>query len=76
MIEFGDNFRKRRIVLEGTVTDKWFETIEELKNKQNEQEELVEDMEKIYEVEFMQYTNYARDTVSDGAELEKIKYIC
>lgn len=32
-------------------------------------------MEKIYEVEFMQYTNYMRDVVSDGAELGKTEYI-
>lgn len=32
-------------------------------------------MEKVYEVEFMEYTNSMRDTVSDGAELGKIKYI-
>ena len=33
-------------------------------------------MEKIYEVEFMEYTNYSKDTVSDGVELGKTKYIC
>lgn len=32
-------------------------------------------MEKIYEVEFMEYTNSMRDTISDGAKLEKTKYI-
>ena len=32
-------------------------------------------MEKVYEVEFMEYTNSMRDTVSDGAELTKTKYI-
>lgn len=32
-------------------------------------------MEKIYEVEFMKYTNCIRDTVSDGEEAGKTKYI-
>ena len=33
-------------------------------------------MEKIYEVEFMQYTNCMNDTVSDGeTEIGKVKYI-
>ena len=32
-------------------------------------------MEKIYTVEIMEYTNSMRDTVSDGAELGKTKYI-
>ena len=32
-------------------------------------------MEKVYEVEFMQYTNAMRDTVSDGGEIGKTKYI-
>ena len=41
MINFGDNFRKRKIILEGTVTDKWFEMIEQLRNKQLEQKDLM-----------------------------------
>ena len=33
-------------------------------------------VEKVYEVEFMQYTNYMKDTVSDGeTEIGKAKYI-
>lgn len=32
-------------------------------------------MKKVYEVEFMQYTNCLRDTVSDGGEIGKTKYI-
>ena len=32
-------------------------------------------MEKVYEVEFMQYTNCTKDTVSDGNEMGKRKYI-
>lgn len=32
-------------------------------------------MEKVYEVEFMEYTNYFKDTVSDGGEIGKTKYI-
>lgn len=32
-------------------------------------------MEKIYEVEFMQYTNCMKDAVSDGAGLGKTEYI-
>ena len=32
-------------------------------------------MEKVYEVEFMRYTNCMNDTVSDGAEIGKTKYI-
>ena len=32
-------------------------------------------MEKIYEVEFMEYTNSMRNTVSDGAELGKTAYV-
>lgn len=32
-------------------------------------------MEKVYEVEFIEYTNSMRDTVSDGEELGKTKYI-
>lgn len=32
-------------------------------------------MEKIYEVEFIQYTNCIRDTVSDDGKTEKTKYI-
>lgn len=33
-------------------------------------------MEKVYEVEFMQYTNCMKDTVSDGnKEIGKTKYI-
>lgn len=32
-------------------------------------------MEKVYEVEFMRYTNCMKDTVSDGAEIGKTKYI-
>ena len=32
-------------------------------------------MEKIYEIEFMEYTNCTRDTVSNGAEIGKTKYI-
>lgn len=31
MIRFDDNFKKRKVVLEGIVTDKWFEMIEEIK---------------------------------------------
>ena len=32
-------------------------------------------MEKVYEVEFMQYTNSVKDTVSDDGENGKTKYI-
>lgn len=33
-------------------------------------------MEKVYEVEFMNYTNYMRDTVSNGAkEIKDTEYI-
>ena len=33
-------------------------------------------MEKVYEVEFMDYTNYMRDTaVNDEKEIEDMKYI-
>lgn len=32
-------------------------------------------MEKVYEVEFMQYTNSIKDTVSDDGEIGKTKYI-
>ena len=31
MIRLDDNFKKRKVVLEGIVTDKWFEMIEEIK---------------------------------------------
>ena len=33
MIRFDDNFKKRKAVLEGIVTDKWFEMIDEIKSK-------------------------------------------
>ena len=32
-------------------------------------------MEKVYEIEFMRYTNCMNDTVSDGGELGQTKYI-
>ena len=32
-------------------------------------------MEKVYEVEFMQYTNSVKDTVRDDGEIAKTKYI-
>ena len=32
-------------------------------------------MEKIYEVEFIEYTNCMKDTVSNGKEIGKIEYI-
>lgn len=41
MIDFDDNFKKKKIVLEGIVTDKWFELIEDVRNKQLEQKELM-----------------------------------
>ena len=31
MIRLDDNFKKRKVVLEGIVTDNWFEMIEEIK---------------------------------------------
>ena len=41
MINFGDDFKERKVILEGTVTDKWFELVEDLRNKQLEQKELM-----------------------------------
>jgi hypothetical protein len=41
MINFDDDFKERTIVLEGTVTDKWFELVEDVRNKQLEQKELM-----------------------------------
>lgn len=41
MINFGDDFREKKIVLEGTVTDKWFELLEDARNKPLEQKELM-----------------------------------
>lgn len=41
MINFYDDFKKKKIVLEGTVTDKWFELVEDVGNKQLEQKELM-----------------------------------
>ena len=41
MINFDDDFKERKIVLEGTVTDKWFELVEDVRNKQLEQKELM-----------------------------------
>ncbi len=32
-------------------------------------------MEKVYEVEFMRYTNCMKDTVSDGGEIGSTKFI-
>lgn len=32
-------------------------------------------MEKIYEVEFIEYTNCFKEAVSDGADLGNVKYI-
>lgn len=32
-------------------------------------------MEKVYEVEFMRYTNCMKDTVSDGGEIGNTKFI-
>ena len=40
MIRLDDNFKKRKVVLEGIVTDKWFEMIDEIKSKQLEQKEV------------------------------------
>lgn len=40
MIRFDDNFKKRKVVLEGIVADKWFEMIEEIKSKQLQQKEV------------------------------------
>lgn len=41
MINFDDDFKERKVVLEGTVTDKWFELVENVRNKQLEQKELM-----------------------------------
>lgn len=41
MVNFDDDFKKNQIVLEGTVTDKWFELVENARNKQLEQKELM-----------------------------------
>ena len=41
MVNFDDDFKKNKIVLEGTVTDKWFELVEDVRNKQLEQKELM-----------------------------------
>lgn len=41
MINFDDDFKRKKIVLEGTVTDKWFELIEDVRNKQFEQKGLM-----------------------------------
>lgn len=41
MINFDDDFKERKVVLEGTVTDKWFELVEDVRNKQLEQKELM-----------------------------------
>ena len=32
-------------------------------------------MEKVYEVEFMEYTNYSKEAVSDGGDIGNTKYI-
>ena len=40
MINFDDNFKKKKIVFEGAVTDKWFELVGDVRNKQLEQKEL------------------------------------
>lgn len=41
MVNFDDDFKKNKIVLEGTVTDKWFEFVEDVRNKQLKQKELM-----------------------------------
>lgn len=41
MINFDDDFKERKVVLEGTVADKWFELVEDVRNKQLEQKELM-----------------------------------
>lgn len=41
MINFKDDFKERKVVLEGTVTDKWFELVEDVRNKQLKQKELM-----------------------------------
>lgn len=41
MINFDDDFKERKVVFEGTVTDKWFELVEDVRNKQLEQKELM-----------------------------------
>lgn len=41
MVNFDDDFKKNKIVLEGTVTDKWFELVEDVRNKKLEQKELM-----------------------------------
>ena len=41
MINFDDDFKERKVVLEGTVTNKWFELIEDVRNKQLKQKELM-----------------------------------
>lgn len=41
MINFDDDFKGKKIVLEGAVTDKWLELVEDIRNKQLEQKELM-----------------------------------
>lgn len=40
MIRLDDNFKKRKVVLEGIVTDKWFEMIEKIKTNKLQQKEV------------------------------------